>query len=327
MCTAINYHNNFFGRNLDLEYPIDFSSIAITPRNYLFKRISNNNETFSVKNAIIGMAFVLEEYPLYFEAMNEKGVFIAGLDFRGYAHYFDSMDESKINVASFEFVPYLLAQYDSVDEIKKVLGNIRIINNQFNKDLRTSPLHWFISDSKQAIVVEPTKDGLKVYDNPYGVLTNCPDFSYHLENMRNYIHLSPIAAQNTMDKNIQMKPISNGSGTEGLPGGLGSVSRFVRVAYTKLTSKSQTDDELSHVTQFFHILDSVKQVKGQVIGLEDQNEITIYSSCISSNTLTYYYKTYTNNQINAVSMNNVDLNAKNLYVYQLNKKQNINYQQ
>ncbi len=324
MCTAINYKNGFCGRNLDLEFPINFASVAIAPRNHPFKKFTSSS-MLSSRKAMIGMAMAQGQYPLYFEAMNEAGLFAAGLDFRGYAHYWDEELPGRINLASFELIPYLLGQFSTVEEVRKVAERIAIVNVGFDRDLPPSPLHWFVSDRSRAIVVEQTKGGLRVYDDPFGVLTNCPDFPYHLENMRNHVRLDPRCAQSEWADMLGLKPISNGGGTEGLPGGLGSVPRFVRAAYARLTSVSSPDDEIGNVTQFFHILDSVKQIRGQVVGLNGQHEITVYSCCASANTLTYYYKTYENSQIGAISLKDVDLDRKGLSVFSLDKAQSVRF--
>ena len=86
MCTAATYKSKdfYFGRTLDYEYSYG-DQIVITPRNYVF----NFRHVDDMKNhyAIIGMAHVAEDYPLYYDAMNEKGVAMAGLNFVGNAVY------------------------------------------------------------------------------------------------------------------------------------------------------------------------------------------------------------------------------------------------
>ena len=84
MCTAVSFlaKNHYFGRNLDYEFSYN-ETVTITPRNYPFKfrRMGENNKHY----AMIGMAFVQENYPLYYDATNEKGLSIAGLNFPGNA--------------------------------------------------------------------------------------------------------------------------------------------------------------------------------------------------------------------------------------------------
>ena len=114
-------------------------------------------------------------------------------------------------------------------------------------------------------------------------------------------------------------------GAIGLPGDNTPTSRFVRAAFNKLNSISE-DDEMSSITQFFHILDSVSMVKGSTITKEGKCDITTYSSCINTNKGIYYYKTYTNNQITAVKMTEQEKNKKELSIYDLIEEQKIKYE-
>ena len=313
MCTAITYKTkcHYFGRNLDYEFSYN-ESVTITPRNYPFKFSTLK----SVPNhyAIIGMAFVQDNYPLYYDATNEKGLSIAGLNFPNNAFY-PEKNKTKKNVAPFEFIPYILSKCKNIEETKKELKNMSIYNKDFSKSLPHSPLHWIISDKKESIVVEPLKDGLKIYDNPVGVLTNNPTFDFHITNLSNYINVTREEAINRFSSNYQIIPFSRGMGTIGLPGDLSSASRFIKATFTKLNSIS-SDDEISSVSQFFHILSSVEQQKG-CCKVEKGFEHTIYSSCCNVDKGIYYYTTYNNSQIIGVDMNKEDLNSSSLKSYPL----------
>lgn len=321
MCTAISYKDKFFGRNLDLEFELPFSKLIVVPKKYLIKE-KVSNEILEIKYDLIGIGMVIDNYPLYYDAMNEKGLFMAGLNFEGYAKYF-SINPKKKNICPFEFILYILGKCKDVNEVKEQLKDINLVDINFSDNIKNTPLHWMVSDKTSSIVIESTIKGIKIYDNFYGVLTNNPEFSYHLENMNNYINLSPDIKRPLFSD--QLSIISNGLSTTGLPGGLSSIDRFVRVAYTKLTSIS-LDNEIDNVNQFFHILNSVNQVKGTVVAHEKRYELTIYSNCYSLDTLTCYYKTYTNNRINALCLKDIDTNNLNqLLTFDLDQKQDINY--
>ena len=231
--------------------------------------------------------------------------------------------KNKINLAPYEFILYILGNYKSVKEVKEIINDINITNIQFN-NFPLADLHWMISDDKDCIVVEQVKEGLKVYDNKIGVLTNNPQFSYHLTNINNYINLSPKNRENTFSDKINLVNYGQGMGAIGLPGDNSPASRFIRVAFNKLNSVCN-DDEESSVTQFFHILDSVSMVRGSVITEENNYDITTYSCCINTNKGIYYYKTYNNNQITAIKLNSVNMNDNKLSVYELIEKQQIKY--
>ena len=320
MCTAVTYStkNHYFGRNLDLEYSYK-ETVTITPRNYelKFRKVENIQSHY----AMIGMAYVSDNYPLYYDAINEKGLGMAGLNFPKNADY-KEITEGKNNIAPFEFIPYVLSQCENIGEVKKLLENINIALINFSDNLPASPLHWIISDKDTSITVESVKEGLKIYDNPVGVLTNNPTFDVQMFNLNNYMNLSIMPPKNTFSNKLELDTYSRGMGGLGLPGDLSSMSRFVKATFTKLNSISK-NSEAESISQFFHILDSVCQQRGCVYMGENLFEITIYSSCCNMDKGIYYYKTYDNSQISAIDMNKENLDSSNLINYDLIKEQQI----
>lgn len=323
MCTCINLKtkDHYFGRNLDLEYRFN-ESVVITPNNYEFRL--KNGQTIHTKNAMIGMATVMNNYPLYAEATNEKGLSMAGLYFPGNAFFFEE-NPKKLNLTPYELIPYFLGMYDSVAEIKEHLKCLNITNIPFNENLPITELHWMISDQNECLVLEQMKEGLKIYENKIGVLTNNPPFYYHVANISNYSNLTPYFAESRFSNKINVKQFGEGMGAIGLPGDNSPTSRFIRVAFNKLNSTCKEDEE-SSVTQFFHILDSVSMVQGSTITKTGKPDITTYSCCINIDKGIYYYKTYTNNQITAIKMTDNEKRKANLSIYQLREDQQIKYE-
>ena len=323
MCTAATYKTKdfYFGRTLDYEFSYE-DEVTITPRNYPFpfkeKGIMDNHY------AMIGMAYVTDNYPLYYEATNEKGLSMAGLNFVGNAVYHETK-EGKDNICQFEFIPWILSQCKTVKEAKKLIEKINLLNVSFNDKLPLAELHWLISDAHESITVESVYDGIKIYDNPLGVLTNNPPFDKQMFALNNYMSLSNKNPENTFAKELKLQQYSRGMGALGLPGDLSSQSRFVRVAFVKMNSISK-DSEQESISQFFHILNSVDQQRGCCNLGDDKYEITIYTSCCNTNKGIYYYTTYDNHQITAIDMNKENLEKENLIHYQLIKEEQINYQ-
>lgn len=319
MCTAITYKtkDTYFGRNLDYEVSYG-NKITICPRNYSFK--FSNNRIINSHYAIVGMAMVVDNYPLYFDAINEKGLGIAGLNFVNNAYYFNNQT-LKDNVPSYELIPWILSQCISVKQARALLEKINITNKVFNDKLPVSSLHWLIADKSECITLESTKEGIKVYDNPVGVLTNNPPFNIQLNGLKKYEKLS---ACNPLNK-VDPKFFSRGMGAIGLPGDLSSQSRFARAVFVKNHSIC-ANDEISSVNQFFHILQSVEQQRGCCNVGNNKYEITLYSSCCNLTKGLYYYTTYDNHQINVVDMNKANLNSTNLICYDLINKENIHNQ-
>ena len=323
MCTAVTYKTKdfYFGRTLDYEYSYK-EEVTITPRNYEFK--FRNEETISSHYAIIGMAYVADNYPLYCDAINENGLGMAGLNFVGNAYYND-IQENKDNIAQFEFIPWILSQCSTTKEAKKLIEKINLINTPFNGQLPLAQLHWIIADAEESITVEAVKDGIKIYDNPVGVLTNNPPFDKQLFALNNYMNLSNKSPKNTFATNLELQQYSRGMGAIGLPGDLSSQSRFVRASFIKMNSVSGKDENES-VSQFFHILNSVDQQRG-CCELEDgKYEITIYTSCCNASKGIYYYTTYDNHQITAIYMHKENLNNKDLIRYTPITEEQINDQ-
>ena len=323
MCTAATYKtkDHYFGRTLDFEFSYA-ETVTITPRSYPlhFRKVKNQEKHY----AMIGMAYVVEDYPLYYDATNEKGLSMAGLYFAGNADYKREV-AGLDNVAPFEFIPWILGQCSNIAEAKKLLEHINLVEEHFSSKLPLSPLHWIISDRDASITVESVKEGLKVYDNPVGVLTNNPSFDYHMFNLNNYMGLSIDTPENLFSKDLNLTIYSRGMGAMGLPGDLSSMSRFVKVAFTKMNSLSG-DSESESISQFFHILGSVDQQRGCVRMGEGQYEITIYTSCCNTDKGIYYYTTYENHQITAVDMHKEELEGSRLVCYPLVKGQQILWQ-
>ena len=323
MCTAITYKTKdfYFGRTLD--YEISYGDeVTITPRNYEF----NFRHKQNLKNhyAIIGMAYVTENYPLYYEAVNEKGLGIAGLNFVGNAQY-NKKIKGKDNITQFEFIPWILSQSTTVKEAKKLIEKINFLDEPFSTNLPLAQLHWIISDSIESITVEAVKDGIKIYENPVGVLTNNPTFDKQMFELNNYMNLSTKSPKNTFAKSLNLEKYSRGMGAIGLPGDLSSQSRFIRAAFVKMNSVSK-EEEKESVSQFFHILNSVEQQRGCCELDDGIFEITIYTSCCNASKGIYYYTTYDNHQITAIDMHKENLNSENLIRYPLIKDEQIKMQ-
>lgn len=323
MCTSIIYTagDSYFGRNLDFE--ISFGQkVVVTPRDYEFR--FRKMKSVGHHYAITGMATVQDGYPLYFDGANEMGLGMAGLNFNGPCYYFPE-DPGKDNVTPFEFIPYILGQCKNVAEAKKLVKNLNLVNIKFSDKFPLSPLHWLIADKSGAsIVVESTKKGLNVYDNPVGVLTNNPEFPQQLENLSNYQSISPAEPQNTLAPGVNLAMYSRGLGTHMLPGGMDSESRFVKEIFAKAHAP-KGKDELENVTNYFHLLHAVEQQKGLDEVAPDTFEYTIYSDGVDLTTGTFYYTTYENNQINAIKLDQSRLDGSDLLTYPLQTKQVINF--
>ena len=322
MCTAITYKTSdaYFGRTLDIECSYG-EEVIVTPRNFAldFRHTGAQKSHY----AIIGMGSVRGGYPLYYDAANEHGLGMAGLRFAGNACYF-SLAEGRENVSSFELIPYILGSCKTVREARERLVDLNLCDTPFSSDLPPAPLHWMIADEGESIVVESVAEGLQVHQNPVGVLTNNPPFSYHVVHLCDYMTLSNKPPVAHFGKGY-LTPYSRGMGAMGLPGDFSSASRFVRAAFVRENAVSKSD-EMSSVSQFFHILGSVEHVRGCVLLDGGKYEITAYTSCINLSRGIYYYTTYENRAISAVDLFRCDLEGGELSRFSLQNEQNITLQ-
>lgn len=323
MCTAAAYKTKdfYFGRTLDYEFSY-VDEVTVTPRNYPFR--FREKGLMSTHYAMTGVAYVKDDYPLYYDAVNEKGLGMAGLNFTGNAVLRGKTD-GKDNIAQFEFIPWILCQCATVKEARALIQKVNLWEIPFCEELPPAQLHWFLADSKEAVTVESVKDGIRVYENPAGVLTNNPPFDKQMFHLNQYMHLTAKPVKNTFAEGLELLPYSRGMGAAGLPGDLSSPSRFVRAAFVKMNSVSE-DGEIAGVNQFFHILGSVEQQRGCCELDDGKYEITIYTSCCNADKGIYYYTTYENHQITAVDMHRENLDGDSLIRYPLIREEQIRIQ-
>ena len=313
MCTAVIYKNRYFGRNLD--YDRSFGEEVVTMSREFSYPLSAGKQ-MKTKYAMIGMAHVSKDIPLYYDAMNEKGLAMAGLLFAGNAVYQKPVP-GKENIPSWAFLPWVLGQCESVAEAEKVLQNLNLTDEAFSKELPPSPLHWMIADKEKSIVVEATAEGLQIYENPVGVLTNNPPFPFQLQNLHQYLNLTAEEPQNRFSKRIDLRPFSRGMGAFGLPGDWSSVSRFVRAVFVLSHAVSEGAE---NVLQCFHILGAVEQIRGCVEVEKDKFETTIYTSFCDLKEGIYYWKTYENPSLKKVGFIAETLDITGLQRLQIGEK-------
>lgn len=323
MCTSLAMKTNdfYFGRTMDLDYELH-TSVVITPRNYPFH--FRKGGILRQHYAIIGMAHVINNYPLYADAANEQGLCIAGLNFPNNAYYAQEENPNKSNISPFELPLWILGQCATIAEVRRLLDSTNILNLAFQDDLPLTPLHWHIADQNNSIVLEVTNQGLILHDNPVGVLTNNPTFDFQLTNLSQYMNLITSYPKNCFSNLQGISPFGQGLGSFGLPGDYSPASRFVRAAYLSLNSICSKDDP-SSIAQFFHLLDAVSVVRGSVLSQEDACDMTTYTCCINASRTTYYYKTYSNNQLTAVDMRRENLNSSMLRIFPMVKAQQISW--
>ena len=313
MCTGVRFDDAnggmYFGRNLD--WSVSYGQkVTITPRDYKYNS-AFLGEMNMRGGAIIGMAIVEENVPLYFDCANEQGLAIAGLNFPGYAKYEPAAVDGKANVAAYEFPLWVVANFTTVEEAEKALKNVAIVAKPINEKYPVSELHWLIGDKERSIVVEYTENGMEIFENDVDVLTNQPGYNWHKENLRNYINLFSQMPKEAKWGKASLVPFGSGSLMRGIPGDYYSPSRFVRVSYLN-THYPVKNTEEENISRLFHTLTGVAMIDGAAAMADGAYEKTIYTGGYSAGTKTYYYNTYEDPAIKKVSMNDYSLDAAEL---------------
>lgn len=327
MCTGLTLKTNdgyhLFGRNMDLEYTFG-QSIVLVPRNFKYED-KINNQTKNTKYAVLGMASLNGNHPLFAEALNEKGLACAGLNFPA-ASWSKEAIEGMDNVAPYDLILWITSSFETLDELRPHLDKLNLVGKAYDEKTPLPTLHWIVTDtSGKSLVIEKTKDGLKIFDNPVGVMTNAPSFDWHLKNLTQYTGLTTSRPDTRKWSDLELVTLGNGSGAFGLPGDSSSQSRFVKTAFLK-SHVTIGDYENAGVIEFFNILSNVAMISGTVIDPHGRNEITQYTSCMCQEKGIYYYRTYKNSQINVIDMNKEDLSSDKLKVYTYNDEPSFNYE-
>ncbi len=149
MCTCITMKTRdvYFGRTMDIHYRFG-EQVAVTPRNYRVPLKSG--ESFETWYAMIGMASVRGGYPLYAEATNEKGLSMAGLNFPENAWYGEPVP-GKRNLAPYEFMLWVLGTFATLEDLKRELPSVWLVDIPIEPGTPTAPLHWMIATARAAL--------------------------------------------------------------------------------------------------------------------------------------------------------------------------------
>ena len=173
MCTGIRFSdgdgNMYLARNLDWSTRYG-ERVVVTPAGFPLPYSFLDDAPAAY--AVIGMAVVLDNYPLYFDCGNDAGLGVAGLNFPGFAEYSKGPIDGKTNIAAYEFPVWVAANFASVDEVEAALANANIVAKPVSDQLGVSMLHWIVGDGTRSIVIEQMADGLHVMDNPVDTLAN-----------------------------------------------------------------------------------------------------------------------------------------------------------
>lgn len=288
MCTAISYspHKHYFGRTLDNECSYG-EQVTILPRRYplSFRRMPTSHHHYAMVGVTAGA-----DPALFYDAVNEKGLCAAGLNFPGNARY-ATPQQGEENPTPYELIPWLLGHCATVEQVKQRMQGVRLAAIPYSSELPLTPLHWMVADSRQALVIESTEEGLRLYENPAGVLTNSPPFPQQLFGLENLRHLTCHPTENRFAPYLSPQPYSRGLGAVGLPGDWSSHSRFARAAFI-LAHADSGNEEQGDLTQAFHLLEAVTVPRGAVRLPDGRPVYTLYTAVCDATQGVYYIRSY-----------------------------------
>lgn len=314
-----------YARSLEFAVNVE-SKLAVCPKGMSFTGVTPDGENgleWKGQYGFVGMNVYGK--PLILDGINEKGLLFGAFYFPGefYLPPFDSAKAEK-SLAPMQLGVWALSQFATVGEVKRHLEEIVFAPTILKEMGICPPLHFMIVDANgDAIVVEPTKDGVKVYDNTVHVMTNSPTFDWHLTNLRQYMKLSNKNASSKELGKLKLTQIGNGSGMFGVPGDITPPSRFVRAAFylNQLPEQPDVDQALATVMRllkYFYI------TKGMVVepdGKTSLDEYTMWETYADLKNKRFYFATYDNMNIRMVDLKKLNLESGGMIQFDINQPQ------
>lgn len=301
------------GRTLEFGTPVEVS-VAVVPRGYAFKSTTPQGPGLSYTSKYAAIGAITFGSPVIMDGLNEKGLSVGIFYFPGFAGYTPVTKENQSKaLAPAEFANWIVSQFATVDEVKQALSNVVIVPTVTPSWGSTPPpFHYIVYDiTGQSLVIEPIDGKLVTYDNPLGTFTNSPTFDWHLNNLRNFINLSPYNANPVTVSGVVFSQFGQGSGMVGIPGDFTPPSRFVRAAlYSSAATPAKDADEaifsLFHILNQFDIPPGVSRSKPG----STESDMTQFTCARDPQSLQYYFKSYDDQNIKVLDLKQCDPNAK-----------------
>lgn len=222
--------------------------------------IKSQLQSWAAKYAVMGIG--IRGTSILYDGINEKG--LAGdlqVLFETTAASREEIKQcQQTPVMNAEFVTYILTHYQSVAEIRANYQKFAVLNESMvvHGKVVSTPIHYnFVDATGDGVVLEAVDNGsFKIYDS-VGVVTNSPEYDWHVTNLRNYIGLSKWnhRQSRTVKNGLQLKPIDAGIGygLAHLPGSYTSIDRFVRsFVIANMMDDFDAEDGINRLYTAFH---------------------------------------------------------------------------
>lgn len=264
-----------------------------------------NGKQFTAKYGYVGIC--VENNSFVMEGINEAGLGAGLFYFPQYGEYppYDPKKKDQ-SVSDMQLVAWILSNFATINELRAGIAQIRVIAT----DPRASTVHWRITEtSGRQVILEIVNQQVRFYENPLGVLTNSPDFGWHLTNLNNYVNLSAGSINHRQVGTLDLNAFGGGSGLHGLPGDMTPPSRFIRAAFFQSTAPRLADEDAT-VMQAFHLLNNFDIPVGiqfadprEVPNMPSATQITIASDL---HNLRLYFRTMYDSSIRCIDLNNIN---------------------
>jgi len=285
MCTSLIYRdakgNSYFGRTLELTvdlpyqvayFPAGFGSSSEVAGHPALKYTSCHGvlaitmpSRIPTPEAPIGISDLK-----VVEGLNDAGLTFSVLSYPAAAGKPQAVATTQSILSASDLGSWALGQFATAAEVKAALNEQPV----FLEPLAIlggamSPFHYVVNDaSGGSLVIEFTRGQMTVYDNPVGVMTNGPEFSWHLTNLNNYTFLTNVDKSSATFGSYKAVQPDSGIATAGLPASNTSVGRFVRaVYYSQFTEKAVSPDLA--VRTLSHIMNNFDRPRGVTIDYKD----------------------------------------------------------
>lgn len=310
MCTGLTVKTTendiFFARTMEFGAPLD-SSICIKPKGLQqVAHLDNNQEGYSWDSSFNYMGFDGQGTNQLIEGFNEGGLYVGGFYLPHYAVYPDLTNPKK-SIGPMNFVDWALSSYSKVSDVEDALrtGEVELVSTIFSPlgaDY-VPPLHWILVDGNGGCaVVEYLENGMNINPNPYGTITNSPDFTWHTTNLKNYVNLTALNAPDRDFAGLNLSEFGQGSGMLGLPGDFTPPSRFVRAVALANTATTVTG-EAKGLNLAWHLINNVDIAIGVVRSPgEEEDDRTQWVSVSDLSRSKLYFRNYDNQVIRTVDL-------------------------
>jgi len=292
------------------------SRVTIIPIGYKFQGLTPdgiNGKIYNSKYGIVALDMIGKQYIA--DGMNEKGLAIGLFYLPGFTAYPEyNKSEVSNTISAQEVCGYILSQFKDINEVKEGMQKVNVVG--VIEDVLGIPIfgHWMVTDATgRSIVIEYVNSELKIFDAPLHVVTNAPNYDWHITNIQNYVNLSMYSVPAKELSGIEFKPTGAGSGLLGLPGDNTPPSRFIRaVTWTQTARPIENPSE--GVYETFRILDNFQlplgsdaaEGHGESENKDLMRSSTIWTTAWNLTDLTLNYHTQHNRRVRSLNLKEID---------------------